>query len=213
MHSHYDSRRQCRVATIYPGEFYSSNEDLVIATVLGTCVAVALYDDQHGLGGLNHFMLAKTPQYKRAESEDFFTGHESGRYGINSMELLINDLLKKGACKRNFTAKVFGGSAVLAKDGVSKIAEDNIEFAFDFLRLEDIPVIASDVGGVLPRKILFYPATGKAYVKKIVRPDREIITKITEEYYRKIKLEENRWGKTVLFDDTKEEGEGDRGSS
>lgn len=99
------------VVTLHPGEYYSTGEDLVLSTVLGSCVAVALFDPKRGIGGLNHFMLAGSVDAARPLLSD------AARYGMYAMELLINDLLKKGVRKQDLRAKVFGAASLLEFSG------------------------------------------------------------------------------------------------
>lgn len=115
MYTHFDRRFERQVAIIHPGEHYSSDEDIIISTILGSCIAVALYDPDNRQGGLNHFMLPGELQ-----SRQFFL-EESGRYGMFAMELLINDLIKRGARKSNLKAKVFGGGHVLHNTSTGNI--------------------------------------------------------------------------------------------
>ena len=156
------------VMTIYPGEYYSSFGPEYISTVLGSCVAIALYDAQHKIGGLNHFILAKGGSNGRNDSGLV------GRFGEFAVELLINDMLQKGAVRANLTAKVFGGSNVfnISNPKMPQVGNDNINFAFSYLERENIPVIASDTGGVEPRKIIYDPSSSKIWLKRI-KSDRE----------------------------------------
>lgn len=160
MYTHYDSRFERQVSIIHPGEYFSSDEDIIISTILGSCIAVALYDPEHRQGGLNHFMLPG-----ELHGRQFFL-EESGRYGMFAMELLINDLLKKGARRSSLTAKVFGGGHVLHTTSSGSIPDSNIRFALDFLETEKIPIVGQDVGGTQARKVLFFPRTSQILLKR-----------------------------------------------
>ena len=129
---------------IGPGEFAVSDEAVVISTLLGSCIAVALFDNIRHAGGLNHFLLPFP------KSGSVFS--DSGRYGIHAMELLINDLLKLGVTRQRLRAKAFGGSAMLSyrEKAVYNVPKMNIQFIFEFLDLEKIPVDSYCVGGGLP---------------------------------------------------------------
>lgn len=144
---------------IGPGESAVSDEAVVISTLLGSCIAVALFDDIRHAGGLNHFLLPFP------KSGSVFS--DSGRYGIHAMELLINDLLKLGVTRQRLRAKVFGGSAMLSyrEKAVYNVPKMNIQFVFEFLDLEKIPVDSYSVGGDLPRKVFFFPHTGKVLMR------------------------------------------------
>lgn len=181
------------VVTLHPGEYYSTGEDLVLSTVLGSCVAVVLFDPKHEIGGLNHFMLPGSVDSARPLLS------ESARYGMYAMELLINDMMKKGVHKGDLRAKVFGGASLLEYSGGSagRIPESNIRFTFSYLEGEGIPVLARDVGGSLPRKIFVYPRTGKVLLKRIPRTRLTAVRKEEAGFLREIRTLES--GPVVLF--------------
>ena len=162
MNRHFDPHFQKDIVTIHPGEYYSTFEDIYIATVLGSCISIALFDMTIHLGGLNHFMLPKSGR-EDIPSED------EGRFGNFAVELLINDLLKKGAKHENLRAKVFGGGNVLetSSSKMSMTGINNINFALTYLETEHIPILVNDTGGIFPRKIYFHPQTSKVYLKRI----------------------------------------------
>lgn len=177
---HHNRRFQKDVAVLHPGEYLSTDEDIIISTVLGSCIAVALYDPVVALGGLNHFMLPGELHNRK------FFADESGRYGMFAMELLINDMLKAGAKKNRLVAKVFGGGHVL--DNTSgKIPESNILFARDFLETEAIPILSHDVGGTSARKILFFAASARVLVKRFAGRKAQTVEREEQEYYSTIK--------------------------
>lgn len=146
---------------IGPGDYYSSLDNIVISTLLGSCIAVALYDVSIPVGGLNHFML---PESKTGHSD---LGTLSARFGINAMELLMNDIFKKGGAKRQLHAKVFGGSTMLdfGQPATINVSRMNIEFVFQFLETEKIPVDSYSVGGEMPRKVFFFPHSSRILMK------------------------------------------------
>lgn len=132
------------------GEFQVSDApDVILKTLLGSCVATCLFDPVARVGGMNHFLLATGPD-SDAHSE---------RYGLFAMEILINGLLKLGARKSRLRAKVFGGATMSGRMG--HIGAKNCEFATGFLELEGMPVIASSLGGGQARAIRFTPTTGR----------------------------------------------------
>ena len=138
---------------VFPGEFYvTSKPDEVLVTVLGSCVAACIRDRRTGLGGMNHFMLPDSGQDQNNPLG------ESARYGTYAMEVLINQLLKMGAKRGNFEAKVFGGGAVLRGFTVANIGERNAEFVLKFLDTEQIPVVAQDLLDIYPRKVYYFRA-------------------------------------------------------
>lgn len=167
MNRHFDPHFQKDIITIHPGEYYSTDEDIYIATVLGSCISIALFDMSISLGGLNHFMLPRSGRNEVLSSAD------EGRFGNFAVELLINDLLKKGARHENLRAKVFGGGNVLdtGTEKMNMTGINNINFALSYLETEKIPVLVNDTGGIYPRKIYFHPRTSKVFLKRIQRTD------------------------------------------
>lgn len=162
MFTHHLSRFKQAVYTIHPGEYLVSEDDVIIATVLGSCISVALWDHRLLMGGINHFMLPGD-----LDDKDLVKSRNA-KYGMFAMELLYNELLKRGSRRLDISAKVFGGSSVLNLPGASRaIPKGNIDFAFAYLEKESIPILASDTGGELPRKILFFAKTGKVLLKRI----------------------------------------------
>ena len=159
---YFDSHFKKNVVTLYPGEFFATADDSqYISTVLGSCIAITLFDARTKIGGMNHFMLARDNR-----------GHadaQAGRFGEYAIELLLNDMLKRGAKKQHLTAKVFGGGNIFdsTEDAVVQVGSENIAFAFDYLERESIPVKSSNVGGNLPRKIFFDPKTSRVWLKFI----------------------------------------------
>jgi chemotaxis protein CheD len=150
----YDSHFKSAAVKVLPGEYFVDTEDVLIQTTLGSCIAACLWDRVAMVGGLNHFMLPEG-------------NGESGRYGLFAMELLINEMLKRGANKGRMEAKVFGGGAVISGMSSINVGERNTNFVLDFLKTERIPVVSKDVLDVYPRKVCFLPKSGKAMVKRL----------------------------------------------
>src|SRR4051794_8740670 len=121
---------------VLPGQYFASAQDVAIVTVLGSCVAACLRDTERGIGGMNHFMLPR-------ERSDAGVASTSARYGVNAMELLINDVMRLGARRGRLVAKVFGGGNVLAGCTLLNVGQANADFVTEFLRAESIPVVAS----------------------------------------------------------------------
>lgn len=142
-------------AKVLPGEYFVANEDIVIMTVLGSCIAACIWDSRLRIGGMNHFMLPEGG------------GETSGRYGSYAMELLINELVKQGSNRDNLQAKVFGGGRVISGFTTMNVGERNTQFVLDYLQTERIPVVSKDVLDIYPRKVVFFPVTGKAMVKRL----------------------------------------------
>ena len=139
---------------VLPGEYFVHDEDLLITTTLGSCIAACLWDRERRIGGMNHFMLPEG-------------AGDSGRYGSYAMELLINELMKKGASRLTLEAKIFGGGAVIGGMSSINVGERNTQFVINYLQTERIPIVSRDVLEIYPRKVCFLPASGKAMVKRL----------------------------------------------
>jgi chemotaxis protein CheD len=151
------------VARILPGEYYVTGEDEVITTVLGSCISACIHDPVLGIGGMNHFMLPIG-----SDANVGWAGTDANtanRYGNFAMESLINDLMRMGADRSRLQVKVFGGGKIL--EAMTDVGQRNIEFATTYLRSEKFQITSSDVGDKFPRKVNYYPATGKVRVKKL----------------------------------------------
>lgn len=179
---------------IHPGEQYVTRKDMVISTLLGSCVAACLYDAVNCVTGMNHFLLASCRQVFAAN----VCSSDVGRYGVHAMELLINAMLKQGAERQCLRAKVFGGGAVLAtlnrpsrNPGIGDI---NIRFVREFLQRENIPLISSCLGGSQGMLIHFFSADHSVYLRRVGKTCSSHIA--AEEYrYQEEVLEEYASGK------------------
>jgi chemotaxis protein CheD len=157
----YDAFFKNDAVKILPGEYFVFNEDILIMTTLGSCIAACLWDREAKVGGMNHFMLPEGDG-------------GSGRYGSYAMELLINEMMRQGATRATMEAKVFGGGQVI--EGMTmNIGERNTSFVVDYLKTERIPIMAKDVLDIYPRKVCFLPASGKAMVKRLVATNPEAL--------------------------------------
>lgn len=130
-----------------------------IATLLGSCVAVCLYDPKLRVGGMNHFLL---PSRKGSDNDDT----DIVLAGDYSMEILVNSLLGKGARKERLVAKAFGGGTILTSIRMA-IGERNAQFAKEWLAREGIALGASDFLGPWSRKVIFDPATGDVWCRRL----------------------------------------------
>jgi chemotaxis protein CheD len=139
---------------IIQGEYkVITDPDVVLTTILGSCVAACMRDPVAGVGGMNHFLLP-------GSASALAGGGDATRYGVHLMELLINGLLKKGARRDRLEAKIFGGAKTIAT--FSNVGEQNAQFAMQFLRDEGIPVVGSSTGGEFGRKLEYWPVSGRA---------------------------------------------------
>ena len=160
---YFDHHFQFNAVKVLPGEYFVANENLVIMTVLGSCIAACLWDSRSRVGGMNHFMLPDGG------------GDTSGRYGSYAMELLINEMMKLGARRETLQAKVFGGGQVMANFTTMNVGERNTRFVQDYLATERIPIVAEDVMDIYPRKVVFFPASGKAMVKRLAHAHPDVM--------------------------------------
>jgi chemotaxis protein CheD len=157
-----DHHFQYNAVKVLPGEYFVSGDELVMMTVLGSCISACLWDTRARIGGMNHFMLPE------GGGDDGF-----GRYGSYAMELLINEMLKSGARRESLQAKIFGGAQVMANFTTMNVGERNTAFVVDYLQTERIPLLSQDVLDIYPRKVCFFPVTGKAMVKRLAHAHPE----------------------------------------
>ena len=160
---YWDAHFKNDAVKVLPGECFVHEEDILIMTTLGSCIAACIWDRERRIGGMNHFMLPDGG------------GAECGRYGSYAMELLINELIKCGASRQTLEAKVFGGGAVISGITSINVGERNTSFVLDYLHTERIAVVSKDVLDVYPRKVCFLPASGKAMVKRLAPTQTESI--------------------------------------
>ncbi|HOA92283.1 MAG TPA: chemoreceptor glutamine deamidase CheD [Quisquiliibacterium sp.] len=182
----FDHTFQVEACKVLPGEYFVYHEDIVIQTVLGSCVAACLVDRGAGIGGMNHFLLP--------EGDD-----SSARYGAFAMELLINELMKAGARRGSLEAKIFGGAAVIQGMTQLNVGKQNVEFVERFLAQERIPIVSKDVLDVTPRKVCLFPKSGRAMVKKLAPATAPSVASEEVSYRRSLKTAAVRGGAVELF--------------
>jgi chemotaxis protein CheD len=169
----YDPKFSCYNVNVAPGNFYVTDKnDEMISTVLGSCVAACIRNPITGLGGLNHFLLAEPGESVTSPSN---------RYGSFAMEQLINEILKHGGKRSLLEVKVFGGSHLL--NNSHRIGDHNIDFIHRYLSDEGIPIKVEDVGGERPRKIHYWPSTGKV-MRLLIAPTEIDDLRIVETKYK-----------------------------
>ena len=146
---------------VHPGAWAVESQQ-PLSTLLGSCVAVCLFDPLLKLGGINHFMLPDMGRSKYGDVDSLLSGNFA-------MEALLNALLIKGAKKVRLQAKAFGGGTIIDTDGGSlSIGMRNANFAKEWLTREGIPLKSSDFLGPWSRKIIFLPFNGEAFCKRLV---------------------------------------------
>lgn len=178
---YWDRTHDAAAAKILPGEFYVTTADEVIVTVLGSCVSACIRDRVFGIGGMNHFMLPAT------------TGSASGaarlpdaaaRYGNFAMELLVNTILKHGGSRKNMEVKIFGGGRVLAQ--LTDVGHRNIAFVREYIQTEGLDLLAEDVGDRYPRKVAYFPKTGRVRVKRLKAMHNDTVVTRENRYLREL---------------------------
>ena len=171
------------VAKLLPGEYYVSLHGEAICTVLGSCVSACIRDRTRGIGGMNHFML---PIDQSSGTGAWSEGVSAAtRYGNIAMEMLVNDLLKQGARRQNLEVKLVGGGKVLA--AATDVGANNIEFVRRYVETEGFAVAGEDLGETYPRKVYYFPDTGKVRVKKLLKLNNTTIVDREKAYLQNLK--------------------------
>lgn len=171
-------------AKILPGEYYVTRENELITTVLGSCVAACIRDKESGLGGMNHFMLPVTSVEKLKQGNEAVVGNAT-RYGNFAMEHLINTILSNGGKRKNLEVKLFGGGKIIPT--LTDVGIKNIEFVLDYVDTEGLALLSQDLGDIYPRKIIYFPKTGKVGMKKIQHLHNDTIIQRERQYFNDIK--------------------------
>lgn len=184
-------KRKVNQVSIGIGDYFASSQDIVIHTVLGSCVAVCLYDPEKKIGGMNHILMPFNPDINKYDA--------SARYGINAMELLINAIMQLGGNRKKMVAKTFGGANLLmAVSRENAVGARNVEFVVDFLRAEKIKILGRDFGGHDSRKIFFRIATGEVFLKRV--PSMKSLVAAEQKKRSRIQEQLKAPGDITLFD-------------
>lgn len=171
----FDASSGSWVVKVLPGEYFvSKSADEMLVTVLGSCVSACIRDVRTGIGGMNHFMLP------HSQGGHWGGDIQSSRFGNFAMEKLINELLKAGCSRNSLEIKVFGGGNVT--DTSNAIGTDNARFILRYLEAEGLRCAAEDLGGQLPRRIHYHPATGKVVRRLLGTGESLAIAREENEY-------------------------------
>ena len=170
------------------GDVATSNKPVIMRTILGSCVAVCLYDPSVPAGGMNHILLPGS-----------YLDGRSTRLGVYAMELLINELMKLGGDRRRFVAKAFGGANVMRGLKTTTIGDDNADFVRNFLAAERIPMVAERLGGNHAVEISFSTDSGRAVVRSIDGSELPKLIRAEDCYRRSRIAETNSFGEITLF--------------
>lgn len=176
---------------IHIGECHVSREPTVIRTLLGSCVAVCLFDPVNRIGGMNHILLPGQADLQQYDAPT--------RYALNAMDLLITEIMKLGGKRFNLTAKVFGGGHIIP--GISEefgMGQKNIAFVLEFLRVENIRITGQDLGGVDSRRVYFHTDSGAVFLQRIVSANRGLF-KTEEKYIKQVRKQPFPFGEVELF--------------
>ena len=176
---YWDKTNDIFAAKILPGEYYVTANNEAIVTVLGSCVSACIRDKIFGIGGMNHFML---PINKNTANEEISAMGNAARYGNFAMEQMINDILKNGGTRENLEVKIFGGGRVLQNMQSLDVGNGNINFVREYIATEQLKLIGEDVGDVFPRKVIYFPLTGKVKVKKLRQMHNRTIIEREDSY-------------------------------
>ena len=192
---YWDRRHDISAAKLLPGEYYVTSSNELITTVLGSCVSACIRDRCFGIGGMNHFMLPLSKGGTWNGSEVDLTSVAT-RYGNFAMEHMINEILKHGGHRKNLEVKIFGGGQIL--ESMTDIGMSNIEFVRDYLRTEGLRIVSEDVGDIYPRKIIYYPDSGRVRLKKLKDMHNDTVVQ-REKAYQKDIAQEPVAGDVELF--------------
>jgi chemotaxis protein CheD len=184
VHRYHDPRFDTIAVKVFPGEHYVTSADEMLVTVLGSCVSACIRDPYAGVGGMNHFML---PESGGGEPDcpDWGTASSGMRYGNVAMERLINDILTRGGLRHRLEIKVFGGGNVLK--GNSDIGHRNATFVEDYLAAEALPTAASHLRGQLPRRVHYFPQTGRVMLLELRRTEDKTVVEQETRYQSKLR--------------------------
>lgn len=172
----YDAKEDIDVVKIFSGDWYVTRKEEMLATILGSCVAACVRDPVARIGGMNHFLLPG--------DENSTAVSEGARYGVFAMESLINGILSAGGRKDRLEVKVFGGGNVI--NNSQRIGSRNAAFIRQFLQREGIPAHSEDLEGDFPRRVHYFPQTGRVMVRKLKRREDMAVVEEEARYKREV---------------------------
>lgn len=193
---YWDNQHNIFAAKLLPGEFYVSMYGELITTVLGSCVSACVRDKVSGVGGMNHFMLPDSRERSRSSAWENTPVSAETRYGNVAMERLINVILANGGKRKNLEVKLFGGGRVLNIN--TDIGGKNVDFVKQYLQKEGLRIESEDTRGSWPRKVQYFPLTGRVRIKRLNSVHNDTLTKRELEYLKALK-ENKIEGKVDLF--------------
>lgn len=173
----FDPQEKIEVVKIFSGDWHVTRENVMISTILGSCVSACIRDPYASVGGMNHFLL---PGEDGMDSQN----SDSARYGVFAMESLLNGILKNGGRKDRLEIKVFGGGNVI--NNSARIGSKNAEFIRTFLGKEGLRIASEDLEGDYPRRINYYPISGKLMMRQLRRREDLHVVEEESRYKRNI---------------------------
>ena len=189
----FDTAESNWMVKVFPGEFYvTSKKDEVLVTVLGSCVAACIRDPVRRIGGMNHFMLP------HSKGGNWGGDMQSTRFGNFAMEKLINELMKAGCSRSSLEIKVFGGGNVT--DTANQIGTENSQFILRYLESEGLRYTVQDLGGLLPRRIHYYPETGRVIRRLLGTSESKAVAREETAYVSRLSTRSVA-GEIQLFDE------------
>ncbi len=193
---YWDKQNDIEAAKLLPGDYYVTSNHELLTTVLGSCISACIRDKVTGIGGMNHFMLPETTQHKLNAGAEAVVGNAT-RYGNYAMEHLINTILGNGGKRKNLEVKIFGGGKIIPTLG--DVGSKNVQFVLEYIDTEALRLVSQDLGDIYPRKVNFYPKTGKVRMKKIKNLHNETIASRETQYRTSIKDTPVESGDIELF--------------
>lgn len=182
-----DKKTNQFVYRIQPGEYYFTTKDEMISTTLGSCISACVRDTKLNIGGMNHFMLPSKGE--TSSWQDLET-----RYGNVAMERLINSIFKAGGRRENLEIKIFGGGKIIP--ALSDVGNKNILFIKEFLATEGYVIASEDVGLEFPRKVNYFPKTGRVMMKRLRSIHNQVIAQNETKYVGEIETKEQTGGES-----------------
>jgi len=167
-HHYFDCDYGLDAVKLLPGEYYATGQNMLLTTVLGSCVAACLRDPVAGVGGMNHFMLPA------AGADTVVDPRAAMRYGVHAMDALLAALYAGGARRERIEAKAFGGGMVLNDMKIARIGDANADFVRQYLADQGIALVAEDLGDRCPRRVNYFPASGQVRVRRFKRNDADL---------------------------------------
>jgi chemotaxis protein CheD len=187
----YDPEADMYVVKIFSGDWYVATQpNEMLTTILGSCISACIRDPIIRIGGMNHFLLPGNESMVAKASE-------AARYGVFAMESLVNGILKVGGRKERLEVKIFGGGNVTSNS--AKIGSKNAAFVREFLKDEGLRIASQDLEGDLPRRIHYFPDTGKVMMRKLKRKEDLVVVEEEARYSRAIAVAKPTEGDVDLF--------------